>query len=207
MLLKTKKGRVKHMKKWLIIIFLVIIVIVAIFVGTSIYKSQNSDDNIKQEEVNTKVENKIDNVIKNDISIDINAKEEKISPNATLILKKTYKECGHSIKEYVEIPEELVNLTKEELEEQYKDWTIEKFTPLDVILTKEIEGTCKEHYILKEKDGVIAIYEEKENGEEVLKEITGISTEYLTENDKMEIKKGIKVYGKEALNSLIEDYE
>lgn len=207
MLLKTKKGRVKHMKKWLIIIFLVIIVIVAIFVGTSIYKLQNSNDNIKQEEVNTKVENKIDNVIKNDISIDINAKEEKISPNATLILKKTYKECGHSIKEYVEIPEELVNLTKEELEEQYKDWTIEKFTPLDVILTKEIEGTCKEHYILKEKDGVIAIYEEKENGEEVLKEITGISTEYLTENDKMEIKKGIKVYGKEALNSLIEDYE
>lgn len=195
------------MKKWLIIIFLVIIVIVAIFVGTSIYKLQNSNDNIKQEEVNTKVENKIDNVIKNDISIDINAKEEKISPNATLILKKTYKECGHSIKEYVEIPEELVNLTKEELEEQYKDWTIEKFTPLDVILTKEIEGTCKEHYILKEKDGVIAIYEEKENGEEVLKEITGISTEYLTENDKMEIKKGIKVYGKEALNSLIEDYE
>lgn len=207
MLLKTKKGRVKHMKKWLIIIFLVIIVIVAIFVGISIYKSQNSNDNIKQEEVNTKVENKIDNVIKNDISIDINAEEEKISPNATLILKKTYKECGHSIKEYVEIPEELVNLTKEELEEQYKDWTIEKFTPLDVILTKEIEGTCKEHYILKEKDGVIAIYEEKENGEEVLKEITGISTEYLTENDKMEIKKGIKVYGKEALNSLIEDYE
>lgn len=194
------------MKKWLIIIFLVVIIIAAIFVGTSIYKSQNNDNNIKQEE-NTKVENEIDNVIKNDISVDINSEEEKISPNATLILKKTYKECGHSIKEYVEIPEELVNLTKEELEEQYKDWTIEKFTPLDVILTKEIEGSCKEHYILKEQDGVIAIYEEKENGEEVLKEITGISTEYLTENDKMEIKKGIKVYGKEALNSLIEDYE
>lgn len=194
------------MKKWLIIIFLVVIIIAAIFVGTSIYKSQNNDNNIKQEE-NTKVENEIDNVIKNDISVDINSEEEKISPNATLILKKTYKECGHSIKEYVEIPEELVNLTKEELEEQYKDWTIEKFTPLDVILTKEIEGSCKEHYILKEQDGVIAIYEEKENGEEVLKEITGISTEYLTENDKMEMKKGIKVYGKEALNSLIEDYE
>lgn len=207
MLLETKKERVKHMKKWLVILFIVIIIIVAIFVGTSIYKSQNNDDNIKQEEVNTKVENKIENNVRNDISVDINSEEEKISPNATLILKKTYKECGHSIKDYVEIPEELVNLTKEELEKQYKDWQVEKFTPLDVILTKEIEGSCKEHYILKEQDGVIAIYEEKENGEEVLKEITGISTEYLTENDRMEIKKGIKVYGKENLNSKLEDYE
>lgn len=207
MLLETKKERVKHMKKWLVILFIVIIIIVAIFVGTSIYKSQNNDDNIKQEEVNTKVENKIENNVRNDISVDINSEEEKISPNATLILKKTYKECGHSVKDYVEIPEELVNLTKEELEKQYKDWQVEKFTPLDVILTKEIEGSCKEHYILKEQDGVIAIYEEKENGEELLKEITGISTEYLTENDRMEIEKGIKVYGKENLNSLIEDYE
>lgn len=194
------------MKKWMVILFLIIVIIVAVFIGTSIYKSQNSDDNINQEE-NTKVENKIDNVAKNDISIDINSEEEKISPNATLILKKIYKGCGHSIRDYVEIPEELVNLTKEKLEEQYKDWTIEKFTPLDVILTKEIEGTCKEHYIVKEKDGVIAIYEEKEDGSEVLKEMTGISTEYLTENDKMEIQKGIKVYGKEELNSMIEDYE
>lgn len=207
MLLETKKERVKHMKKWLVILFIVIIIIVAIFVGTSIYKSQNNDDNIKQEEVNTKVKNKIENNVRNDISVDINSEEEKISPNATLILKKTYKECGHSVKDYVEIPEELVNLTKEELEKQYKDWQVEKFTPLDVILTKEIEGSCKEHYILKEQDGVIAIYEEKENGEELLKEITGISTEYLTENDRMEIKKGIKVYGKENLNSKLEDYE
>ena len=57
------------------------------------------------------------------------------------------------------------------------------------------------------KDGVIAIYEEKEDESEVLKEMTGISTEYLTENDKMELEKGIKVYGKEELNSMIEDYE
>ena len=66
---------------------------------------------------------------------------------------------------------------------------------------------CNEHYILKLKDGVIAIYEEKEDESEVLKEMTGISTEYLTENDKMELEKGIKVYGKEELNSMIEDYE
>ena len=206
MLLKTKKERVKHMKKWFVILFLIVIVIVAIFVGTSMYKAQNNNS-INQQEETTKIENKIENSVKNDISVDINSEEEKISPNATLILKKTYKECGHTIKDYAAIPEELVNLTKEELEEQYKDWKVEKFTPLDITLTKEIEGKCNEHYMLKLKDGVIAIYEEKEDGSEVLKEMTGISTEYLTENDKMELEKGIKVYGKEALNSMIEDYE
>lgn len=195
------------MKRWMVILFLIIVIIVAVFVGVSIYKAQDKNDNIKQEEPNTNTENKIENVMKNDISIDINSEEEKISPNATLILKKTYKECGHSIKGYAAIPEELVNLTKEQLEEQYKDWKVEKFTPLDITLVKEIEGTCKEHYILKLKDGVITIYEEAEDGSEILKESTGISTEYLTENDKMELEKGIKVYGKENLNSMIEDYE
>lgn len=193
------------MKRWMVILFLIIVIIVAVFVGVSIYKAQDKNDNIKQEEPNT--ENRIDNVVKNDVSIDINSEEEKISPNATLILKKTYKECGHSIKDYASIPEELVNLTKDQLEEQYKEWQVEKFTPLDITLVKEIEGTCKEHYKVKLKDGVIAIYEEKVDGSEVLKEITGISTEYLTENDKMELEKGIKVYGKEELNSMIEDYE
>ena len=196
------------MKKWMVILFLIIVIIVAVFIGTSIFKLENNDNNPKQQqEENTNTENKIENVMKNDISIDINSEEEKISPNATLILKKTYKECGHSIKDYAAIPEELVNLTKEELEEQYKDWKVEKFTPLDITLTKEIEGKCNEHYILKLKDGVIAIYEEKEDESEVLKEMTGISTEYLTENDKMELEKGIKVYGKEELNSMIEVYE
>ena len=196
------------MKEWMVILFLIIVIIVAVFIGTSIFKLENNDNNPKQQqEENTNTENKIENVMKNDISIDINSEEEKISPNATLILKKTYKECGHSIKDYAAIPEELVNLTKEELEEQYKDWKVEKFTPLDITLTKEIEGKCNEHYILKLKDGVIAIYEEKEDESEVLKEMTGISTEYLTENDKMELEKGIKVYGKEELNSMIEDYE
>lgn len=196
------------MKKWMVILFLIIVIIVAVFIGTSIFKLENNDNNPKQQqEENTNTENKIDNVVKNDISVGANSEEEKISPNATLILKKTYKECGHSVKDYAAIPEELVNLTKEELEEQYKDWKVEKFTPLDITLTKEIEGKCNEHYILKLKDGVIAIYEEKEDESEVLKEMTGISTEYLTENDKMELEKGIKVYGKEELNSMIEDYE
>ena len=38
-------------------------------------------------------------------------------------------------------------------------------------------------------------------------EKTDISIEYLTETDKIDIEKGLKVYGKENLSQIIEDYE
>ena len=48
---------------------------------------------------------------------------------------------------------------------------------------------------------------EKENGQEKEYQKTDISTEYLTDTDKIEIKNGLKVYGKENLSQIIEDYE
>ena len=134
-------------------------------------------------------------------------KEEKISPKATLTIKKQYTQCGHVINEYKEIPEELVNLTKKELEGRCENYEIEKFSTLSIILQKEESGFCGEHYILKQKDDVIAVYKIKEDGTQSLEDVTGICVEYLTENDKMQIKKGITVYGKEELNSMLEDYE
>ena len=74
-------------------------------------------------------------------------------------------------------------------------------------MIKEEEGFCNEHYILKEEQGVIAVYKVDKQGEETLYETTGISVEYLTESDKLELKDGIKVYGKEELNSMLENYE
>ena len=53
----------------------------------------------------------------------------------------------------------------------------------------------------------MVIYTQDANGKESINEITEISTEYLTEDDKAKLKEGIKATGKEELNSLIEDYE
>ncbi len=196
------------MKKLGIIIAFIVIFIIAIFVGKYLYSSDAKEENmVKNEEKNNSIINQVDYSVKNDITINIDSEEEKISPNATLILKKHYKECGHTIKEYAEIPEEFVNLTKSEIEKEYSQWEVEKFTPLDIILIKEEEGFCNEHYILKEEQGIIAVYKVDKQGEETLYETTGISVEYLTESDKLELKDGIKVYGKEELNSMLENYE
>lgn len=205
-----KERNVFKMKKWIYAICFIIIIGVAVITGNRLYKSLNKEDNKaipKNETVsNIQVQEK-EYSVKNDITIQTTTKEEKISPNASLILKKHYKECNHIIKEYAQIPEDFVNLTQEELSKEYPDWTIEKFTPQEVVLIKEEQGNCGEHYILREKDGLIAVYKQTPNGEETLIEMTGISTNYLTKNDKAKIEQGIELYGKEALNSALEDYE
>lgn len=197
------------MKKLGIVVLCIIIVIVAIYIGTLLFSSLNTTkDNANNiTATNNIIENNINYSVKNDITIKTNTQEEKISPNATLILKRQYKECGHIIKKYETIPDDVVNLTKEELELKYEDWQIEEFTSANIVLIKEEDGFCDEHYILKPKDGLIAIYKIDEQGNEKLEEITGISIEYLTESDQAKINKGIIIYGREELNSIIEDYE
>ena len=87
------------------------------------------------------------------------------------------------------------------------DWDIQKFTDTDIVLEKEEAGSCGEHYIVRDKEGKVVIYEIQDDESEKEYEVTDISTEYLTETDKNNIKKGIYVNGKQDLNQLIEDFE
>lgn len=197
------------MKKWGFLLGVVIIIAIAVCVDISMFNMNNKPKNqINNTNTNNEtILNQVNYSVTNDITVNTATNEEKISPNATLILKRKYKECGHTIKEYKRITDELVNLTQKELLEKNKDWGIEKFSNMELVLIKEVEGVCNEHYVLKEKDGVIAVYKIDKDTKEELEELTGISIEYLTENDKMEIQQGIMVYGREELNSILENYE
>ena len=48
---------------------------------------------------------------------------------------------------YLKYADVLVNKTQEDLKEKYEDWNIEKFSDTEIILSKEEEGECGEHYI------------------------------------------------------------
>ncbi len=63
------------------------------------------------------------------------------------------------------------------------------------------------YYIIKNLNGYIVVYEIDENNNEELIESTGIAVEYLTETDKVNLDGGIKVFGKENLNKVLEDFE
>lgn len=195
------------MRNFFLAITLILVFVVSVICGYYIYKagSKTNENELNIEEfAKVTVENGINTFTPSMLTSIV---EEKVSPNATLIIKKHYKECGHTTKDYAEVPQEIVNMTETEVERQYSDWQLKGFSADEIVLLKEVAGICNEHFVLREKDGVIAIFVQDENGNETLNEITEISTEYLTQQDKLSLKEGIKAVGKEELNSILEDFE
>ena len=133
--------------------------------------------------------------------------EEKLASNAILILKKYYQKCEHTVNEYVELPQELVNMTEEEVQAQYSDWKIIGFEKGKLTLYKEFDDVCGEHFKLKIEEGKVVIYVVNNDGSESVYEKTNISSEYLTETDLINMQDGLDIYGKEELNQIIEDFE
>lgn len=139
--------------------------------------------------------------------VETNSDEEKTSPNCVITLKVYYEKCEHLIETRKNIEEAEVNMTEEELKQRFSDWELQKFTTNEIVLYKEANEFCDEHFLLKEEDGYIAIYklDEKENAQ--FFQTTEISTEYLAEEDLEQIRNGIKVYTKKELNKTLEDFE
>lgn len=133
--------------------------------------------------------------------------EEKVAYNATFGIKKYYNECGHFKFQYSELPKELVNLSKTEIENLYADWNVEEFNSNNIVLSKKIDGFCDEHYILKLGEDNIEIYRAIGEGKTKFYKSTNISKEYLTSTDINNLTEGIYVYGSGNLNSAIEDFE
>lgn len=199
------------MNKKLIYAIISIIFVLSIIAGIYMYSSSKNNTSYENqklatEEILDECTDEYEYMKKEDLE-QANSTEEKISPNTRMILNKIYSLCGHTKSEEVELPQELVNMTKEQLAEEYKDWNIDGFSESEIVLSKKFDGQCGEHYVLKDNDGIIAIYKINEDGKEELVDETEISTDYLTDTDLIEIKKGIKVVGLEELNKLLEDYE
>lgn len=198
------------MNRIIIILLIIVVIFAAMAMAVFIYMPEENNK-AKIEVQNVAVENtinEVENVTENNTNmVETNANEERISPNAFITFKQTYKKCGHTTSEFVEVPQEFVNLSENELKERYTDWTVEKFTDTDIILSKEVEGNCNEHYVVRDVDGTVTVFHILDDGTEEEYMITDIATEYLTDTDKIEMGKGIEINGKQNLNQLIEDYE
>lgn len=201
------------MRKKTAISLLILMFVLLILTIYSIYTILSSENSKNENDDNVIVSEKIKDECTEEYTETETAKttsitEEKVSANAILILKKYYIKCEHTINEYVELPKELVNMNKEEVEKQYPEWEVIGFSPDKVILYKEFNDKCGEHFKIKIEDGKIVIYLENKQGidEEYLK--TNISSEYLTEADLINMKDdGLEIYGKEELNKIVEDFE
>lgn len=204
-------------KNW-IIILVIAIIIIGVIAGMAIWqKSENllKENSIIENEVNEVSEEIVDECTDEykeieeqaRLELEANSSEEKISPNCLLTLKRYYKECEHIVNEYLEIPDNLVNGNEDDLGDEYVNWEVEQYSSTQIVLYKEFDSNCGQHYVLRNVDGKIVVYIIGEDNEESVFETTDISVDYLTESDKIEIENGIRVNGKENLKQLIEDFE
>ena len=189
------------------------ITIVFIFgVSLGMYYGVNSKDIIQTEEKKV-IDSVQDVVIKNvqgreksgEVE-EVVAREERVSPYAKMIIEKKFSKCGHTTVNVFDVPKELVNLTKDDISEKYKGWELTKFSEKEITLYRVIEANCDDHYVLKDEDGYITVYAELTDNIKNLVEKTEIEVNSLREEDRNDLTNGIKVYGKEELTSLMEDF-
>lgn len=199
------------MKKYTIIAIIIVGILMGFLTGIYLYKINRIDNNEKEiiaetiEDECTTIgeldEDKFQDFVKT------NSEEEKTSPNCIITLKIYHEACKHLIETRQSIEEAEVNLTEEELKERFNDWEVQKFTPTEIVLYKEVSEFCNEHYLLKDENGYITIYRLDENENAEFFNTTEIPTEYLAPEDLEKIKEGIKVYTDKELNKTLEDFE
>lgn len=194
-----------NLRNIIITIGIILIVLLGVYVGYRMVGSpeENTINNAMPQ--NQMIMNTAQNLEIS--SLETSAEEEKTTPNTLMIYKTYYTKCQHYIQEYKDIDASLVNCTEAEIKEMCRGWKIEKFSSKEIELSKEEELFCNQHYKLKLENKAIVIYHVDENGVETEYEQTGITTEYLTEEDILKLTTGIYIYGKETLTSTIEDYE
>lgn len=196
------------MSKFKIVLISIFTIALIILTSAVVYQNIKYDKLAKEEEKVTDECIYENNEIENDIDeIKVSETETKVSPNAELVIKKYYKECGHTTEEKRNVANDMVNKKQEEIEKLYPDYKVESFFNNKIVLIKEEEGQCDEHYIVRDENSNIMIYKILSDGKEEIYQNTGISTEYLPETDKISLRDGIKVFGRENLNSIIEDFE
>ena len=100
-----------------------------------------------------------------------------------------------------------INKSEEDVERLYSDWKIEGYSPNEIVIYKEYDGICGDHYIVKEHNGVIGIYKLDSVGNEIFVEDTELQIQYLPEIDIIKLKEGITALGQAELNSVLEDFE
>lgn len=195
----TRKGGI--MRKEYVYISVLILCIVGVVWG--LVGLINSKYNVEE----AKMSDNVQNIYENKAAVTTAAEEKKVSPNTDFALKKFYDECSHFDYQEAELPAELVNMTAQEIEDYYEDWEIEEFTADKLVLVKEINGYCNQHFLIKLDDENVKVYRFDTNGELKEYKSTEISRDYLPQEDVENLEEGISVFGEGRLSSALEDFE
>ena len=152
-------------------------------------------ENSKSEKAILKDAQILNSLNQNEASLSTVANVEKTSPNATIIFETYYKKCGHTI------------ISKQEIQNKYNQYEVKEFSSNEIKLYKQVDKICDSHYVVKQKDGVIAVFSKNDDGTETLKSQTDVSTKYLPKEDVDLLENGIEANSNEELEQILSDYE
>ncbi len=148
-----------------------------------------------------------ENIVNENKVLETVSEEEKVMPNTKFAIKKYFSKCGHFKFNYTELPLEIINLKREEVEKVYSDWNVDEFSNKEIVISQKEDGLCDEHYVIKLDNGFVKIYNKTSEDTLNLYRETDISKDYLTEDDIQKLEIGMLVFGKGKLNSVLEDFE
>jgi len=131
-----------------------------------------------------------------------------ISPETDIIFNRFYTLCKDVVVEKRKPFKEEIGSDISGIRARFNDWDVEEFSEIQVVLKKEIDNYCSNHYIVQEQGGLVTIYipvEEKE-GLEVLNQ-TSIKVSSLHPALQEEIEEGLVVDSLEQVEILMESWE
>ncbi|WP_313757099.1 hypothetical protein [Tissierella sp.] len=135
----------------------------------------------------------------------------RISPNTFIEERIHYMACDHIITKTNLVEDNMVNMTKEEFTEyiqaNYPNKKVISFSSSKVTLGTTKNHLCENHYIVGEKDGLIAIFKVGENGERILDNVlVDYPISLLMDIDQEKIMNGIVVDNEDELSEILENF-
>lgn len=164
-------------------------------------------ENSKSEEEIVRDARVLNSMKSNNEAVSTSANIEKVSPNARIVFETYYDKCGHTIISKQKVSKDDINKTEQEIKDKYSEYKVKEFSPEEIKLYKETDEICANHYVVKEQNGVIAVFSRNNDGTETLKNKTDLSTKYLPKEDIDLLKNGIEANSNEELEQILSDYE
>lgn len=135
----------------------------------------------------------------------------RISPNTFIEERIHYMACNHVVTKTNLVEDNMVNMTREEfieyIQENYPDKKLISFSSSKITLGTTKNYLCENHYIVGEKDGLIAIFKVGENGERVLDNVlVDYPISLLMDIDQEKIIDGIVVDNEDELSEILENF-
>ena len=191
------------MRKYLVIFLLILIAAFAFLTGLYMHRINVAERNRREAIGNQDPSYDIDLS-----TVAVSVREEKIAPGSSLIKRELYTVCDILRTQTEDMPEEFINLTEVEFAEKHPEWEIQRFTANEVVIQRNIEDFCGEHYKIRELDGRLAIFQLDKQGNEIgLIRITDVWTNFLSEIDLQEIESGRIIHTRAELMKALEDFD